>query len=403
MAPLTGIRVLELGTHLLVPAAGAILSEWGASVVKIEHPVTGDPARGFARMGPTSGTAAAVVTFQNQNRDKRSVALDFTNPTGRELLDRLLDASDVFLTSLLPDTRRRHHIDVDDVHARNPRIVYARGSGFGPHGPDSGRGAFDGTSYWFRGGVAATVTAPGQEQPPRPPLGIGDLSTAGFLAGGVAAALVERERTGRGPVVDASLFGSAMWNFGTEILAAHLTGGAETATPWTRANTPNPTANYYRTGDRRWLYLAMFRHDDFPTLCEAVGRSELSSDPRFATGDARYEYREACIAILDQVFATRTLSEWAEALDAIDAVWAPMQTPLEAFGDPQAVANRCFPEVVGADGSSFPVAAAPCLFDEVRPPATRAPELGEHTEEVLLELGCTWDEIGAFKQVGAIC
>jgi crotonobetainyl-CoA:carnitine CoA-transferase CaiB-like acyl-CoA transferase len=399
LRPLEGIKVVEVATYMFVPAAAGILAEWGADVVKVEHPVGGDPMRGWVRSGLASGGAAQVITVHNPNRSKRSVGVDIANPAGLEILYHLVEQADVFITNLLPQVRRQLSVDVDDVRARNPRIVYVRGSAHGPRGPESAKGGFDGTTYWFGGGFAQALTPPEADGPVQQRGGIGDAPSGAFLAGGVAAALLQRERTGHAPVVDVSLLNAATWTLAGDMLAAGLSG--ESAIPYTRREAPNPTTNTYRTSDDRWLSLAMMSHDFFPKLCEAAGRPDLAEDPRFVDGASRFEHRVACVAALDALFAERLLIEWGELLDGLGAYWAPLRTPREVFEHPQVAANGYFPEVA-ADGVTFRVAASPVQFDETTPELRPAPEHGQQTEEVLLELGYGWEEIAAFKERGAV-
>src|SRR5512139_883071 len=203
--PLSGIKVLEVAQWWFVPAATAVLADWGADVVKIEHPVTGDPQRGLAAMGWKSKEGNVDFMMQQSNRGKRSAGIDIATPGGRELVYRLAKDSDVFVTSFLPDARRRLQIDVEHIRAINPKVIYVRGSGQGPHGPDNEKGGYDATAFWSRGGVGAVLTPAGADQPVMQRPAFGDSVGALTLAGGIAAALLRRERTGVASVVDVSL------------------------------------------------------------------------------------------------------------------------------------------------------------------------------------------------------
>ncbi|MFI5394906.1 MAG: CaiB/BaiF CoA transferase family protein [Candidatus Binatia bacterium] len=401
--PLSGFKVLEVAQWWFVPAAGAVLADWGADVIKIEHPVTGDPQRGLAAMGWKSKEGNVDFMMQQSNRGKRSVGLDIATPGGRELLYRLAQDSDVFMTSFLPDARRRLQIDVEHIRAINPKIVYVRGSGQGPHGPDSEKGGYDATAFWSRGGVGAALTPTAAPDPVMQRPAFGDSIGALTMAGGITAALLRRERTGVAGVVDVSLLNTAMWVLAPDIVACKLVDPARWMPPYHRATHFNPVANAYPTKDRRWIMLVMLqasRH--WPDFCRHIDRPDLIDDPRFATDAARFENREACIAELDNAFATRTLDEWRVKLATMEGAWAPMQTPAEILDDPQAAVNGYLPEVDGGDKGRFQLVASPVQFDEQVPTLRPSPEMGQHTEEVLLERGLSWDAIAALKASGAI-
>jgi crotonobetainyl-CoA:carnitine CoA-transferase CaiB-like acyl-CoA transferase len=400
---LEGVRVLEVASWTFVPAAGAVLSDWGADVIKIEHPTTGDPQRGLITSGLVPRGAGGVnFMIEQPNRGKRSVGLNIATDEGRELLYRLAERSDVFLTNFLPATRRRLRIEVEDIRARNPRIVYVRGHGQGVRGPDAEKGGYDGASYWARGGIANALTPAGAEYPVTQRPGFGDLAGGMTIAGAISAALFRRQRDGVGSVVDISLLGLAMWMLSPDIVASKLFEGMATPS-FSRASSPNPLVSVYKTKDGRFLTLIMLESDRFwPGLCQHIERPELIDDPRFADAAARFENRVECVQLLDEAFASRTLAEWKERFATLEGVWAPVQTARELHDDPQVVANGYLPEIDTGDGQSLRVVANPVQFDEVPPALRRAPEHGEHTEQVLLEMGTTWEEIAAYKERGAI-
>jgi crotonobetainyl-CoA:carnitine CoA-transferase CaiB-like acyl-CoA transferase len=401
--PLEGVRVLEVAQWWFVPAAGAVLSDWGAEVVKIEHPVRGDAQRGLAAAGFRMTEGGVDFMMQQSNRGKRSVGLDIATEGGRELLYRLARDCDVFLTNFLPGARQRLRIDVADIRAVNPRVVYVRGSGQGPQGPDRDRGGYDATAFWSRGGIAAALTRPDAEFPTMQRPAFGDSIGAMTIAGGVAAALLQRERTGVAPVVDVSLLSTAMWVMAPDVVASKLLPAGKGFPSFTRGSAPNPLANSYRTRDGRWLLLMMLQPDRYwEDFCAHVERPELAADPRYADGMKRFQAREALIAELDQVFAARTLAEWRERLATLEGPWAPMQTAAELHDDPQAKANAYLRPVEGGDKGHFALVASPVQFDERPFDLGPSPELGQHTEEVLLEAGLSWDELAALKKAGAI-
>ncbi len=398
---LDGVRVIEVAQWWFVPAAGAILADWGADVIKVEHPVSGDPQRGLVTSGLIPATGDVNFMVEQPNRGKRSVGIDLAHPRGRALLHRLVASADVFLTNFLPAARRRLRIDVDDIRRVNPQIVYARGHGQGARGPDAERGGYDAASFWCRGGIANALTPPDAPQPVMQRAAFGD-STGGLaVAGGIAAALFRRERTGEPGVVDISLLGTAMWIMAPDIAFSQALGIDLPVGDRTRP--PNPLVNSYRTKDGRWLFLNMLQPDRFwPDLCRRLDRPDLITDRRFADARVRFENGAECVRQLDAIFAARTLAQWRTALADAEGVWAPLQTARELPADAQATANGYLPAVERGDGTSFTLVASPVEFDQ-RPPTLRpAPDLGQHTEEVLLDLGLTWDELAAAKDAGAI-
>jgi crotonobetainyl-CoA:carnitine CoA-transferase CaiB-like acyl-CoA transferase len=400
---LDGVRVLEVAQWWFVPSAGAVLADWGAEVIKIEHPETGDPQRGLVTSGlvPRGGFN---FMWEQPNRGKKSVGIDLRSEGGRELLYRIAGKSDVFLTSFLPEARRRLRIDVDDLRAVNPRIIYARGSGQGVRGPEAARGGYDGASFWARGGIAAALTA----DPAGPPVGqrpaFGDGIGGMTIAGGIAAALFRRERTGEPSVLDISLLATAMWTLAPDITMAKALAALAGRMPrFDRRMSPNPIVNPYATKDARWIMLIMLQSDrNWPDLCRHLGRPELIDDPRFRSAADRFEHRGECVDALDAIFAERTLEEWKRVLATTDGVWAPVQRPIELYDDPQVQANGYLSEVELADGSQVQLVGSPVQFDESPPRLRAAPECGQDTEQVLLGLGLDWDEIAAYKQSGAI-
>jgi len=402
---LAGIKVLEVAQWWFVPAAGAVLADWGADVVKVEHPQTGDAQRGLAAVGFKSTEGNVDFMMQQSNRGKRSVGLDLATEGGRELLYRLAREADVFLTNFLPDARRRLRIDVDDIRAVNPRIIYVRGSGQGPKGPDAGKGGYDATAFWSRGGIAHALTPPDLPYPVMQRAAFGDSIGAMTIAGGVAAALLKRERTGQTSLVDVSLLSTAMWVMGPDIVASKLVAkGQSGGIPrFGRSQAPNPAGNSYRTKDGRWLLLMMLQPDKhWADFCRHIDRPDLIDDERYASAAVRFQNREACIRELDAVFATRSLAEWREKLAGMEGPWGPMQSAEEIHDDPQILANHYLVEVESPERGRFKLVASPVQFDEQPPEFGPSPEHGQHTDEVLLGLGLGWDELLAYKERGDI-
>lgn len=398
---LAGIRVVEVASWTFVPSACAILAEWGAEVIKVEDPVRGDPQRGLVSslLMPVDG-----VNFLTElpNRGKCSVGIDIKSQKGREILDRLLDDADVFVTNYLPAVRQRLGIDVDQIRSRNPGIIYARGSALGPKGREAGRGGFDAATYWARGGIASALTPPEAGRPIAPRNGFGDYTAGMALAGGIAAALVKRARTGEGSVVDVALLNVAMWQLGPDITSAKLYKDMEIP-QIDRDALPNPLTGTYGTSDGRHITLMMIQSDPcWEDFCHHIDQPDLAGDPRFCDGRSRSANSRELTARLREVFAQRSFRQWCDVLDTLKGVWAPVHTPIEVHDDPQVKANGFLETLVTNSGSTLDIPANPVQFDE-RPPAVGgAPELGAQTEAVLLETGFTFDEILELKNLGAV-
>ncbi len=401
--PLDGIRVLELASWMFIPSGGSVLVDWGADVIKVEHPVTGDPQRGLITSGLLPGGAGGVNFMMEQpNRGKRSVAIDLANPAGREVFLRLVEQADVVITNYLPPVLRKLRIEVDDLRARNPQVIIARGSGQGPKGPDASKGGYDGASFWARGGVGATMPENDGWPPGQPTPAFGDVMGGLAAAGAVAAALLKRERTGEASVVDVSLLATAMWQISPMVIASKLYG-LNRISSGGRGMSNNPGVGTYRTGDDRYIMMMLLQSDlhwtDFVTR---IGRPDLATDERFCDATARAANSAACIAALDEAFAAHPLSHWKEVFAEFDGVWSPFQTLGELYEDPQVVANGYLPTMTASNGDEVALVASPAQFDEVAVEVARAPEHGEQTELVLLEAGYDWDELTALKESGAI-
>jgi crotonobetainyl-CoA:carnitine CoA-transferase CaiB-like acyl-CoA transferase len=396
---MAGIRVVELGFWVAGPSAGGVLADWGAEVVKIEPP-DGDPFRGLF-MGATGLDMPLNPPFELDNRGKRSIALNLTTPAARSIALALIDRADVFVTNLRPAALARVGLDYPALSARHPGLVYASITGYGDSGPDRDRPAYDIGAFWSRAGIAAALTPLGGD-PPYQRGAFGDHIAGITTAGSVAAALFHRQRSGRGQLVTTSLLRVGVFVLGWDTNTTLRLGVP--VTPYTRSSAPNPLISSYRAGDGRWFWLLGLQGDrHWPDLLRAVDRPQWLTDPRFTTIKARRQNSVELVAELDAIFGTRPLHEWGEILDRAGMWWAPVQTTEQVIEDPQAIAAGAFVDVPLPDGTTARMVASPVDFSETRwHPRGTAPELGQHTEEILLELGHDWAAIAGFKECGAI-
>jgi len=401
--PLDGIRVIEVASWMFVPSGGSVLVDWGADVIKVEHPETGDPQRGLITSGLLPGGKGAVnFMIEQPNRGKRSVGIDLATADGREVLMKLVETADVFLTNYLPHVRAKLGIDVDDLRAVNPNLIIARGSGAGPLGPDAAKGGYDGASFWARGGVG--VSMPDREgwPPGQPTPAFGDVMGGLTIAGAIAAALLKRERTGEPSVVDVSLLATAMWQVSPMIIASKLFGFSKIP-QGDRTKSPNPGVGTYRTADDRHIALILLQSDKhWADFVERLGVPDMATDPKFADAAARAQNSGECIARLDEAFGAHPLDYWKDALATFDGVWSPFQTLDELYDDVQVQANGYLPTMTAGNGDDVQLVASPAQFDEIAISVQRAPEHGEHTELVLMDLGYDWDRIAEMKDSGAV-
>ena len=397
--PMEGIRVVELGFWVAGPSIAGILADWGAEVVKIE-PADGDPMRAiFAK-----GFAIEVgmnPAFELDNRGKRSVCLDLDKPEAREIALALVDRADVFVTNIRPAGLARAGLDWESLSKRNPRLVYASVTGYGLAGPDRDRPAFDVGAFWSRAGIANALTPPGAP-PPYQRGAMGD-HTAGMTgAGGVAAALFARERTGRGQLVATSLYRIGIFTIGWDV-NMRLRMGLPT-TPLTRETVPNPMISAYRTKDERWIWMLGLQGDRmWPDFVRALGSPEWATDERYGSLAGRRDHAPELIAKIDAILVDKTLAEWAAIFDREGVWWAPLSTTEEVVDDPQAEAAGAFCDVPLPEGGTTRMVSTPLDFSDTKwAPGGPVPEIGQHTEEILLELGYDWERISALRDSGAL-
>jgi len=405
--PLEGVRVVEVAQWTFVPSAGAVLVDWGAEVIKIEHAVMGDALRGIRSMGLTTvdDRVPFSPTVEHANHGKRSVGLALEASGARDVLYELVRRSDVFLTNFLPEARRRLKMDVYDIRAVNPAIIYARGSAHGPHGPEAENGGYDNCTYWARSGSALGVTPPetrGLCFMPGP--AFGDASGGMNIAGGIAAALFARERTGVPSVVDVSLLSSGIWANSLAIDIALVSGE-----PWEWPSiaqpgmVANPLVGAFVTSDDRYVVFNMMQPGRYwADVCRHIGREDLIDDPRFDTAEKLMANAAEGAAIVQEVIRARPYREWLDRFRTLEGQWAPAWDSVEAGADAQVRAAGQVRSLTDVEGVERELVVSPVQFDECPPEVTRGPQFAEHSDEVLRELGYSDDQILELKIAGAV-
>jgi crotonobetainyl-CoA:carnitine CoA-transferase CaiB-like acyl-CoA transferase len=397
-----GVRILEVAEHTFVPAASALLAEWGAEVIKIEHVERGDAMRGLMSSGIGVLNTNVHVLLEHSNRGKQSLGLDLTSPEGLDILYKLAATCDVFLTNKLPGVRTKLKVDVDDIRAANPDIIYVRGTGQGERGPDADRGSYDSLAYWCRAGIAVGMKHP-EERPPDPPApAFGDSIGAMTIAGGIMGALFHRERTGEATTVDVSLLGVGMWSVGAAIALSLQLG-----VPWgpMPKDMPigNPLVRMYETQDGRFISFTCLQAAKYwADACAVIDRPELATDARFADAESLKTNAGEAAQLFEAAIAERPAAEWATRLASFSGQWAMAQSTLEAAEDAQALANGYVQEYQTADGTPFTLVSAPVQYGGEPPAPRRAPEFNEHGDAILADLGLDWDTVVDLKVRGVV-
>ena len=393
-----GVRVVEMGVWIAGPAAAGILADWGADVVKIESPA-GDPGRRFRAI--LGDQLPSNPPFELDNRSKRSIVLDLATDEGREIALRLIDEADVFVSNMRTGALRRMGLDAETLRARNPRLVYCSVTAYGLDGDDVDKPGFDIAAFWARGAIASLLTPPGGS-PPFQRGGMGDHNTGLAAAGAISAALFHRERTGEGQVVATSLFREAAYTIGFDINTA-LLWGAE-LTVGTRETLGHPTATYYTAADGRMFWLVgMEPERHWAPLCRAVGRTEWLDDERFATVADRRRRVADLIDMLDEIFAAEPFDHWAARFDAEpELFWAPINSVPDLITDPQSASAGLWVEVPDGYGTTTMVNTPVDFHGTPSGPRWIAPEPGEHTDDVLADLGLGPAEIERLRAAGAL-
>jgi crotonobetainyl-CoA:carnitine CoA-transferase CaiB-like acyl-CoA transferase len=398
-----GVRILEVAEHTFVPAASALLADWGAEVIKIEHVERGDAMRGLLSTGVGVMGTDVHVLLEHSNRGKKSLGLDLSTPDGVEVLYKLAATCDVFLSNKMPSVRQKLKVDVEHIKAANPNIIYVQGSGQGPLGPDADKGSYDVLSFWHRAGTALGLKwADDTHVPPPPAPAYGDSIGAMTIAGGIMGALFHRERTGEATTVDVSLLGAGMWSMGAAIALSLQLG-----MPWggmrRGMNTGNPLVGTYEAEDGKFVSLSCLQAGRYwAEFVGLVGHPELASDERFADAATLRENAQEAVDLLRPIFAERTAAEWREVLEPFSGQWTMVQDTLEAVEDPQTVANGYIVESETAEGKAFKLAAAPIQFGSDLPSTNRAPLFNEHGDEILESIGLDMEAIIDLKVRGVV-
>jgi formyl-CoA transferase len=398
---LEGLHVVDLASFIAGPAAAAVLGDFGADVVKVEPPRVGDAYRSLSRIPPNPQVEGVNYPWQLDNRNKRSIALNLKSPSARPVLERLVRWADVLVTNFPPRTREKLGLEYDALAPLNPRLIYADVTGFGEEGPDAHLPGFDVTAYWARSGLM-DLTRQRDVAPATNAFGSGDHSTAITLFAGIMTALYRREKTGQGARVTASLLAEGAWAASMWLQAVLV--GAKPPRPIDRSDPPNALVNMYRTADDRWIVLGFANENkQVPLFLKAIGHPEAAENPHYADTPSRRAHAAEIVAVLDKTFATRSLAEWREVLDAAGLTYGVAQTLEECAQDPQLLANRVFVPI--DDGSDDPhlTVDSPVRLDQeqkVRPGP--APDLGEHTESVLRDLGFDASGIEELRKAEAV-
>jgi crotonobetainyl-CoA:carnitine CoA-transferase CaiB-like acyl-CoA transferase len=390
------LKVLDVSTFIAAPAAAAVLADFGADVIKLEAPA-GDTQRLLSSIPPCP-RAHGNYCWHQANRNKRGMCVDLKSPGGTKILKRLVEWADVVITNFPHGVREKLHLGYDELSAWNPRLIYADVTGFGDAGADATMPGFDLTAYWARSGLLSSTRDAGA--PPTVPVpGSGDYATAMDLYSAIVTGLYRRERTGKGMSVGTSLLAAGVWATATFVGGA-LAGG-ELYGLHDRTDPPNPLLNPYQSSDGRWLML-VGAPQHWPALAAAVGHPELLQDARFANPQSMAENAAALAQLLDAEFRSRPFAYWKEALDKARITYGVIQTPQEAAGDPQLRANEIVVPLHGDDDVELTVSSPINLRGTAKAPATRGPDLGEHNNEILADLGFSAEEINRFRADGAI-
>ncbi len=400
---LEGIKGIEVGGVAAMPLAGMLLASWGAEIIHVEPPGRGDLQRYLIANRLSHGGQEPRYNYlwEHVDRNKKGMTLDIGTPEGQKILHQLLASADIFLNNLRPYELEKFNLKHETLSKINPGIISANLTGYGQRGPMKNIGGYDSVAFWARSGVM-TLSREGDAPPPVSRPAYGDSTTSISLLAGILAALYIRERTGEGQEVAVSLYNTGLWSMGFDLSACLATGGD--AAPVERGNVINPIRNHYPTKDNRWIMLGMTNAQTYwPAFCRTIGRPELENDPKFATYEARAKNGPELVAIIERVFRSKTYEEWTAVLKETKLIWAPVLTPLEATRDEQALANDMFIDCHHPDCGSMRLLNNPIKLSKTAAEfKTKAPDLGEHTREVLQGLGYTEEAIEHLQKAGVI-
>jgi crotonobetainyl-CoA:carnitine CoA-transferase CaiB-like acyl-CoA transferase len=411
--PLENMKVVELATMAAVPMAGRLLADWGADVIHIEHPVTGDPWRTWLTQGGVElPDRLSYHWWENYNRNKRSLTLDISHEKGQEVLRKLIGEADVFLCNRRPYEIKRYKLDYETLSRLNKRLIYGSLTGYGRKGPDKDAPGQDTIGFWARSGFMYQMQQ-GGTAPPSPgyrAVAAGDKVSGMTMACGILLAILAREQSGVGQEVDVSLLNTGI--YAQSPLALHLGGYEEIyetqeeyeAGLRKEREDVSPLYISFETKDKRWLQLSLAPPDRYWTqFCQAIEMPELEKDPRFDSIESRMENQPEFFKLIESIFLEKSLAEWIEQLEPFDLLWSPIQSPKEVLQDPQVLANDYIVPFDHPEFGEIDVIANPIKHSKT--PATLrtpAPEFSQHTEEILLEMGYTWEDIGELSAEGTI-
>ena len=382
-----------MGQVIAIPATGAILADMGAEVIKLE-PLSGEMLRGIKRCQGLE-TGPINWAFELLNRNKKGLALDLKKDAGREILYKLIRTADVFVSNYEINTLEKLKLDYANLSKLNPKLVYASINGYGLAGPDKDERGYDQAAAWARSGMMYLIGEPGNA-PVLQREGMMDNVAGTHIAAGILAALLHRERTGKGQELATSLYHCGVWTISGDIQKAL---GGQVPVKGKRTKAQNPLSNNYRTKDDRWICLANLQSDPvWPGFCRSIGKPELQNDPRFASFTKRAQNCEELIRIVDEVLASKNQEDWIVTFKNNNVICGKVQTPAEVVNDPQALANNFFAEVDHPETGKIKLINTPIKFYQ-DPNSVRAtaPQVGQHTEEILLDIGYTWEDISRLK------
>lgn len=393
----SGLKVVDLSSFVAAPGAAVILSDFGADVIKVEPP-NGDPWR-FAHKIAPQPVADDPYQWHLANRNKRSIALDLKSPSAQQVVQELVTWADVLIVNTPHHARHKLNLEYNDVVQWNPRLIYADLTGFGEKGPDADLPGFDITAFWARSGLLS-MTRDAGAPPTWPVAGSGDNATALGLYSAIVTALYRRERTGQGSYVTTSLLAEGVWSASVSIQAA--LAGAKFYGLHDRKNPANAALNVYRAADGTWFVLIVMP-DKVEAVAKAIGRPDLLTDARFSDPAKLMANMPQLTAILDDVFAAQPMAHWYEVFNGVHVTFGPVRGPQEVINDPQLTANDIVVPLEGAGGKLSSTISSPIQVHGVaKVPARRAPNLSEHTDEILRELGFDAKGIERLRASGAV-